>query len=218
MENPRLTVFDIDGTMLPGTSCERLFFQYLIDQRILSFLNLFHFILRGLFLMPRGRTFALKANKGYLRGMRFDKVAEIGREFFAKQVARRISTVGIERLNEHRGKGERVVLLSGMPEFLLRNFAEFLHVEDYRGSRLEINSGKITGKTIGTFPLSEGKAKIVESLLDEFNVAWGDVTAYGDHYGDRYLLQKVGHPVAVNPDYGLRQLAHEKGWPIETFD
>ncbi len=213
-----MIIFDVDGTLLPGTSCERLFFQHLIDNRILTFRNLFHFAFRGLTLLPHGRTYALKANKGYLRGHSIEKMIAIGKEFFSTEVAGRISKKGIARLNEHRDKGERITLLSGMPEFLLINFAEYLKVENYKGSVLEVKSDKITGRTIGVFPLSRGKADIVESIIKEHGIGWNDVTAYGDHYGDRYLLDKVGHPVAVNPNYGLRQIAVEKGWAIEVFD
>ena len=213
-----MIVFDVDGTLLPGTSCERLFFHHLIDRRILTFANLMHFALRGMMLLPRGRTYSLKANKGYLRGHSHDRITEVGKEFFYSEVAGRISKKGIARLEEHRAKKDTIVLLSGMPEFLLKNFAEYLKVEHYRGGVLEIISGKITGKTTGIFPLSRGKAEIVESLLGEFGVGWNDVTAYGDHYGDRYLLEKVGHPVAVNPDEYLRLIARERNWTIEIFD
>ncbi len=213
-----MIVFDVDGTLLPGTSCERLFFHHLIDRRVLTFLNLFHFAFRGMTLLPHGRTYALKANKGYLSGHSLERMTAIGKEFFHNEVAGRISKKGIARLNEHRDKGEKVILLSGMPEFLLINFAEYLKIENYRGSVIEINKGKITGKTVGIFPLSKGKVDIVESIIKESNIVWGDVTAYADHYGDRYLLGRVGRPIAVNPDYGLRQVAVEKGWAIEVFD
>lgn len=213
-----MTIFDIDGTLLPGTSCERLFFNYLIDQRILTFRNLFHFGIKGLMLLPKGRAFALKANKGYLRGMSIEQITKIGKLFFDSVVIERLSKKGIRRLNEHRDNGEIIVLLSGMPEFLLINFAEYLKVENYRGSELQVVSGRITGRTLGEFPLSKGKARIVASIINNLNIPWNEITAYGDHYGDRYLLEKVGRPVAVNPDYGLQEIAREKGWEIETFD
>ena len=213
-----MIVFDIDGTLLPGTSCERLFFQYLLERKILTFRQMFHFAFRGLMLAPYGRSYSLKANKGYMRGLSINMMTGVGKEFFDKIIAGRLSKKGIERLNDHRNKGDMIVLLSGMPEFLLKNIADYLGIEDYRGSVLEVKSGVITGRTTGIFPLSNGKAEIVEELIRKFNVGWSDVTAYGDHYGDRYLLEKVAHPVAVNPDHNLREFARHKGWPIEIFD
>ncbi len=218
MENPRLAIFDIDGTLLPGTSTERLFAHYLVDHRILRLRNLFSFIKQGLVQVPRGREHILSANKGYLRGFEIDYMNRMGKEFFSRHVAERISKKGIMRLEEHRGRGERILLLSGMPEFLLRDFSEHLGVNDFAGSVLETNNGRFTGRTIGTFPIAGGKVVMVERFLREHEIQWNDVTAYGDHYGDRFLLSKVGHAVAVNPTPKLRELAEKKGWEIEIFD
>ena len=82
MEKPRLVVFDIDGTLVPGTSCERLFTRYLVKNRIVNFNNLISFIIGGLSLLPRGKSYIIKANKGYLRGFDTGYMEDIGRRFF----------------------------------------------------------------------------------------------------------------------------------------
>jgi len=218
MENTRLVIFDIDGTLLPGTSTERLFFHYLIDNKIMKFRNMLYLMLNGIPRIFKGKNFVLSANKGYLRGFSVDEMTKIGKSFFDTQVTHRISRMGIDRLNEHRDKGEIIFLLSGMPEFLIRNYSEFLKVENYLGSELEVKSGRFTGRTLGTFPISKGKAKVAESIMNRFGVPREKVTAYADFYGDRYMLDKVGHPIVVNPDPNLALVAREKGWPVEIFD
>jgi phosphoserine phosphatase len=40
---------------------------------------------------------------------------------------------------------------------------------------------------------------------------------YTDSISDLPLLERVGHPVAVNPDPRLARLARKRGWPIERF-
>ena len=218
MESPGLIVFDIDGTLLPGTSCERLFFRHLLREKIIGLRNLISFGIRGIALMPRGLVYTLKANKGYLRGFSPDYLAGIGREFFKGHVSKRISAKGISRIEEHRRNGDKIMLLSGMPEFLLRNFSEYLNVDEYIGSILEVNAGKFTGRTIGSFPLAEGKIEVLRPLLDKYRINWSDLTAYADHSLDRYLLEKVGHPVAVNPRDDLKRIAESNSWPVESFD
>ena len=218
MERPGLIVFDIDGTLLPGTSCERLFFRHLLHRKIIGLRKLISFGIRGVALIPRGLAYALKANKGYLRGFSPDYMAGIGREFFKDHVSKRISAKGISRIEEHRRNGDTVMLLSGMPEFLLRNFSEHLAVDEYIGSTLEVKADKFTGRTIGPFPLAEGKIEVLRPLLEKYRLDWSELTAYADHGLDRYLLEKVGHPVAVNPGTDLRRLAQRNGWAIERFD
>ena len=55
------------------------------------------------------------------------------------------------------------------------------------------------------------------------NWSWGadvDLAAsyfYTDSISDLPLVERVGHPVAVNPDLRLRRLARKRGWPLEIF-
>jgi HAD superfamily phosphoserine phosphatase-like hydrolase len=142
----------------------------------------------------------------------------IGRGYFDDQVSKRISAKGLSQLEEHRRNGDTVMLLSGMPEFLLRNFSEYLGVDEYIGSTLEVKADKFTGRTTGLFPLAEGKIEVLRPLLKKYRFDWPDLTAYADHGLDRYLLEKVGHPVVVNPRDDLRRIAEYNGWPIESFD
>ena len=143
---------------------------------------------------------------------------KIGSAFFNNEIEKRISQKGIIRLTEHKMKGHRVILLSGMPEFLLRNYSRLFKVEEYYGSVMEINNGEFTGRTVGLFPIVKGKPEVVERILKKHDLDWRHVTAYADHYHDRYLLKKAGRPVAVNPDDKLKALAEENGWQIEYFD
>ena len=217
MEKPRLVIFDIDGTLLPGTSCERLFFKYLVKKKFLGFGNFLKFAMRGLTLATKGMAYIISANKGYLSGFEMEFIEKIGAAFFNSEVEKRIPRKAIIAVTEHKMRGHKVILLSGMPEFLLKNFSELLKVPEFYGSVMEIKNGKYTGKTIGVFPIVKGKPEIVEMILKKHNVEWNQVTAYADHFHDRFLLQKVGEPVAVNPDEKLKALAETNNWRIEYF-
>jgi len=199
-------------------------------------MSFIHFCLRAVSLARHGPPYVTKANKGYLRGFTYDYMASIAGEFFAEVVRHRISRKGIERVKIHKNNGQRVILFSGMPDFLLKNFAELLGVNEYYGSVMEIRDGKFTGRTLGTFPLGKGKINALEEIIGgkyptshfatgnladasrKSPVEWADITFYADHWLDRYLLEKVGHPVAVNPGEKLRRLAESTAWPTEIFD
>jgi putative phosphoserine phosphatase/1-acylglycerol-3-phosphate O-acyltransferase len=163
-------------------------------------------------------AYIISANKGYLGGFSEHYMENIAMDFFNSDIEHRISKRGFTRLTEHKMKGHRVVLLSGMPEFLLRNYSRLFKVKEFYGSVMEINDGKFTGKTVGVFPIVKGKSEVVEKILKKYNLDWRHVTAYADHYHDRYLLKKVGQPVAVNPDDRLKAIAEKSNWQIEYFD
>ena len=213
-----MVIFDVDGTLIKGTSCEKLFFRHLQNTNKLKIKHLINFGLNGIALARYGKSYIVKANKGYLRGFDVDYIKELGKEHFETHVKSRISQKGIDKMLQHKTKGEKVVLLSGMPEFLLNNFSDYLKIEQAFGSVLKINNHKLTGGTIGVFPLGRGKVKTIETLLSKNSLTWSEITAYADHYLDRFHLEKVGNPIAVNPDDRLRQLAQTNNWPIEIFD
>ena len=220
-----MIVFDVDGTILPGTSCERLFMRYLVKNRVFGFLSFVNFVFRAIALIPRGRYFMIKANKGYLRGHSADSMTEIGRRFFDEVAAARISKTAVERINQHLKASARVILFSGMPDFLLANFARHLGVAELYGSVMEIRDGKFTGRTLGPFPLGKGKVDALEMIIHNSGMAchapteidWPSITFYADHWTDRFLLSQVGHPVVVNGSERILALANQKRWGIEVW-
>ena len=64
--------------------------------------------------------------------------------------------------------------------------------------------------------LVEGKVAALARWVDEggFEINWENSFAYGDGLSDIDLLERVGRPVAVYPDGGLRAMAEERGWRI----
>ncbi|OGC90047.1 MAG: hypothetical protein A2W25_15525 [candidate division Zixibacteria bacterium RBG_16_53_22] len=234
-----MIIFDVDGTILPGTSCERLFVRYLVKNRVLGLRSFVNFIIRAIALIPKGRYFIIKANKGYLRGHSVDSMSEIGLRFFNEVAAARISEAAIERINQHLKAGARLILFSGMPDFLLANFARHLDVAEFYGSVMEIRDGKFTGRTLGPFPMGQGKVDALEMIIRNSGMAchapttgwhaspprgekhvqidWPAITFYADHWTDRFLLSRVRNPVVVNGRRKLLSLAKVKGWRVEEW-
>jgi haloacid dehalogenase-like hydrolase len=64
-----------------------------------------------------------------------------------------------------------------------------------------------------------GSAKLdaVTKLAAEQGIDLRNCSAYSDSLNDRPMLEGVGHPFAVNPDRQLRELARQRGWPVQDF-
>ncbi len=118
-------------------------------------------------------------------------------------------------LRQHRDAGYRVVLISAVFEPVVQEVAYALGVADALGTRLEVSDGRYTGR-LATQPL-QGPSKLAtlqEHLAGKRIMAdWPGSYAYADSITDVPLLEAVGHPVVVNPDPQLADLARSRGWP-----
>jgi phosphoserine phosphatase len=54
-------------------------------------------------------------------------------------------------------------------------------------------------------------------LSERHDFSLVDATFYSDSITDLPLLERVSHPVAVNPDARLRRIAERRGWRIERW-
>jgi phosphoserine phosphatase len=63
----------------------------------------------------------------------------------------------------------------------------------------------------------EGKVVWAERFAAEFGVDLPASYCYTDSISDLPLLERVAHPVAVNPDRKLKGMAQRRGWPILKF-
>jgi HAD superfamily hydrolase (TIGR01490 family) len=133
-----------------------------------------------------------------LRGFRKDDL-----EFISNQVIKLNGEIVYKytrsRIAWHQQQGHKVFFISGSPNFLVSKMAEKYGVDAYRGAEyLTDNEGRFTGEVVPMWdPASKEKA--IDRLTGEFDIDLSASYAYGDTRGDISMLQKTGHPVAINP-------------------
>ncbi len=93
-------------------------------------------------------------------------------------------------------------------------YAEYLGVADFYGVRLEERDGLFTGKISGMIVHQRNKALLIADIAAREGIDLSGSYAFGDSINDRYMLEAVGNPCAVNPDGKLRKLALAKGWTV----
>ena len=121
-------------------------------------------------------------------------------------------------LEEHRAKGDVLVLATTSPYDLVAPLARRLGFEHVVATRYGENEGLYTGDIDGEFVWGRGKLRAVRAFADEHEIDLAASSAYSDSVFDFPLLAGVGHPVAVNPDMRLRTLATLRRWPIRHLD
>jgi len=137
--------------------------------------------------------------------------------FFDEVMTHYVAEKAVQRLNQHRAQGHVVTLISASTPYIVAPVAHYLGINDYLCTRLEVVDGRLTGKILQ--PTCYGPEKVY--WAQDFGQRHGGDLAqayfYTDSHSDLPLLQRVGHPVAVNPDRRLKAHATRQGWPIETF-
>lgn len=204
-------IFDLDGTII-RLSSEQVFLRYLLDQGEIPISNLLAWASN--FLKVKSLPMA-KSNKIHLRGLEQKHLHEIARRCFVEALRPSIAPHISELIHVHRSEGRPVILMSGSLSFLVQPFHEHFQTDLMVSHQLEVVNGRFTGQRVGLHPFAENKAKLAQQLATEHGFDLSASYAYGNHHTDAHKLELFGHPVAVNPDRKLRQIATEKGWQME---
>ena len=166
------------------------------------------------------------ANKMYLRGLPSDQSTE--RERGQPEMAvPRFLREGVDQVAWHAQQGHAIVLVSGTLALLAQGMAVALVVRmAVRGiaasvavcaTRLEERDGRWTGRIVGDAMFGRRKGDAVQRMVADKGFKLAQCYAYGNSVGDQWMLEAVGRPIAVNPSWGLRRLAGQKGWPALTW-
>jgi HAD superfamily hydrolase (TIGR01490 family) len=138
--------------------------------------------------------------------------------WYRTEVAPTISASARAAIARHRASGERVILLTSATPYVAEPLARALELDAVICSRLEVVGGKFTGRIVEPLCYGDGKVCLAERWAAAHGIDLATTTFYSDSYSDLPMLERVGRPVAVNPDPRLRRAARRRGWPIERWD
>jgi HAD superfamily hydrolase (TIGR01490 family) len=152
-----------------------------------------------------------------MRAQGAEKASAAHARFMAEVVSQGIRASALDLVRQHQAAGDELVIVTATNAFVTRPIASAFGVQELLAVDLAYDgSGNPTGEILGTPTFREGKVLRVNQWLADRNLGWDDVetTFYSDSMNDLPLLEKVTHPVATNPDAGLRALATQRQWRI----
>jgi HAD superfamily hydrolase (TIGR01490 family) len=208
-----LAIFDIDGTLVEG-STERRFWRYLLKRghqgprQVAAYLS---FWLRY-WPIYGGQT--AKKNKAYLYKLDTARVRGLAERFVAEEILPRLYSPAVQRLQNHLRRGDTVVLISGTLEPIARALANALSVEHVRATVCRERHGHYLAGPPDVHPFGGAKLELATQFAAAMGVSLANASAYGDSQDDLALLEAVGNPVAVLPDRPLLATATGNRWPI----
>jgi HAD superfamily hydrolase (TIGR01490 family) len=214
---PGIDFFDVDHTLTRRSSGAR-FISLAIKKRVLP-LRLLFIIAYYTFTYRLGvmRLKGYADGFPYLRGLGRDVLEGIARESFETKLRGDVFAEAAALLEEKKRQGRRIVLATSSLDIVVKPLADFLGVRDMIATRMEFIDGTCTGKIIGAPLFRHEKMGRVLEFIDRHSENKRDCSFYSDSIYDLPLLEKVGFPVAVNPDFRLRRIARRRNWPIAFF-
>lgn len=136
---------------------------------------------------------------------------------FVDSVVHHVLDEGRRAVDRHRENGDLVAIVTGATPYVAQPLARELGIDHVVATHLEVVDGAFTGRIEPPFNYGAGKVIRVEKLASEHGFSPEDATFYSDSITDLPLLERVGTPIAVNPDARLRRVAQKRGWKIEEW-
>lgn len=219
MTKSRVTLFDLDHTLLPidsdyswGEFTQQIGWTDPVEFKRRNDAFYAHYVAGTLDVHDYVR-FAVEALR--LRGQA--AYEEAHRRFMRDWIQPALRDDALALVRGHQQQGDIVAIVTATNELVTRPIADAFGVPELIAVELERDaSGWITGEIAGIPSMREGKVVRATQWLQSRGLDWLDVetTFYSDSLNDVPLLERVDHPVATNPDPRLRTLALERGWRI----
>ena len=121
----------------------------------------------------------------------------------------------------HRENDVRIIICTSSWQYAARYAARLFGLEtddeNIISSVMEEDARGVLTGAIAEIAYGDGKYRVTKKWADANGVDLKDCYFYSDSMADVLLLEKVGHPVVINPDPRLRKHAEARGWPIEDW-
>jgi HAD superfamily hydrolase (TIGR01490 family) len=218
-----LALFDLDNTLLSGDS-DYEWAQFLIERGVLERAEyeaknerFFRQYKAGRLDIHEFLDFQLAPLARYPRA----KLNEWHGKFMQAKVRPMIRSKGVELVQRHLGQGHLCAIVTSTNAFITAPIAREFGVDHLLATELEVRDGGFTGKPSGTPCFRQGKVTRLAEWLGERGQTLASFPAswfYSDSLNDLPLLERVTHPVAVDPDETLRREALARGWQIISLE
>jgi HAD superfamily hydrolase (TIGR01490 family) len=214
--------FDLDKTLMAGSSGMQ-FARVAARHGIVGRRQFLSWAVEHLRYRLRGTTDertaeVLRVARELIAGVPVRTVERMNPEVLAA-ILPRVYPQMLEEVYGHQDAGRATFIVSAAGNGVVEPLAEVLGMDGGIGTRYGVDGdGAFTGRFDGPFVYGRGKVEAMEAFATEHEIDLSQSYAYSDSLSDLPMLRAVGHPVAVNPDPALAELAAEEGWETMRFE
>ena len=211
-----LAIFDLDNTLI-GDDSDFLWGQFLVDQKIVdksyyeeSNAQFYADYKQGTLDIRAFLKFSLKP----LSQHPAEQLYQWRQQFVEQVITPVLLPAAFELIDKHRDRGDTLLVITATNRFVTEPIVRLYGIDNLLATTPEFKKGGYTGGFIDVPCFQSGKVTLLEQWLKDSCETLNGSYFYSDSHNDLPLLQKVDHPVAVDPDEKLKLAAENKGWPI----
>ncbi len=213
--------FDLDNTLLRGAS-SFLFAKAAFERNFVNRRELWRFAWQQFKFITRGESARMLANiedraMSMVVGQSAKALEDLVGVTWRDYIQEKMWPETVRIAQEHIKAGREVWIITAAPVQMGSYIAKQLGLTGALGTVLEVKNGVLTGEFEGRPLHGEAKAVAIEAMAKERNISLKRSYAYSDSHNDLYMLARVGHAVAVNPDKTLLRFAKAAHWKILEF-
>ncbi len=215
----RLTLFDLDNTLLAGDS-DYEWGQFLVDHGVLE-REAYEAQNQAYYEQYVAGTLDIHEYLGFaLRPLAEHSAADLNRwhaEFMRERILPMITPPARALVARHLAADDLCAIVTATNSFVTAPIAREFGVTHLVATEPESANGRFTGRVAGTPCFREGKIERVVEWLAGLGRRFEDYdesSFYSDSSNDLPLLERVTRPVAVDPDETLAAQAARRGWAV----
>jgi len=149
-----------------------------------------------------------------VRGISRESFNKIAKMSYERRCKNQLFPKMIERVAKLKRQSVPVWFATSSVDFLVQPIVDCLGADGLIASKLEFSDGISTGRFEGKPAFGIEKMRRVQEQAAVLGFDLRECSFYSDSVHDLPLLEAVGTPVAVNPDFRLKKIARQRGWEI----
>jgi HAD superfamily hydrolase (TIGR01490 family) len=209
-----LAIFDLDGTLLSGDS-DYNWGQFLVEEGIVDASNykaandkFYQDYLTGSLDIHEYLAFSLAP----LTHFDQSQLVALHHQFMHKKIAPMMQDKALKLIQEHKEKGHFLMIITATNAFVTSPISQLLGMDHLIAPMPEIKEGRYTGAITGIPSFQAGKVTRLNAWLEETGNTLEGSYFYSDSHNDLPLLELVTHPIVVDADAKLTEIANQRNW------
>ncbi len=210
-----LSIFDLDETLLKGNS-SFLFGRFLYRHHHIGLSK----VIYALWIYFRHKVCGLHLKELHTRlfgllflGRAAQEIEQAASDFIQQHLISLLDPLILGELRSAQARGEKTLLLSSSPTFLVERIASLLGFNGWKGTNyLSDKEGRLE-RCEDPF---DGPAKVSFAISYAAHLPENErfISAFSDSIHDLSLLELAGRPSAVRPCKKLKKIALLRSWAI----